>query len=132
MCCATTPYYGGAIRETNVKKFRSRIGDYVDSHNCSEQAQAWPLVKVCKLQHNWRLLAGGAVLVDLPGVRDANAARGAVADAYMKKCNAVWVVADITRAVDNRTAKDLCGQQFRRQLMMDGQYGSISFVCTKT
>jgi len=43
--------------------------------------------------------------VDLPGVRDANAARGAVAEKYMKSCNAVWIVADITRAVDNRTAK---------------------------
>ena len=46
-------------------------------------------------------------MVDLPGVRDANAARGAVAEKYMKSCNAVWIVADITRAVDNRTAKVL-------------------------
>lgn len=44
-------------------------------------------------------------MVDLPGVRDANVARGAVAEKYMKSCNAVWIVADITRAVDNRTAK---------------------------
>ena len=43
--------------------------------------------------------------MDLPGVRDANAARGAVAEKYMKSCNAVWIVADVTRAVDNRTAK---------------------------
>lgn len=52
-----------------------------------------------------QVLATGAVLVDLPGVRDANAARGAIAEKYMKSCNAVWIVADITRAVDNRTAK---------------------------
>ena len=51
------------------------------------------------------MLSTGAVVVDLPGVRDANAARGAVAEKYMKSCNAVWIVADITRAVDNRTAK---------------------------
>lgn len=51
------------------------------------------------------MLSSGAVVVDLPGVRDANAARGAVAEKYMKSCNAVWIVADITRAVDNRTAK---------------------------
>jgi hypothetical protein len=30
------------------------------------------------------------VLVDLPGVRDANEARGAVAEEYMKKLDAVW------------------------------------------
>lgn len=52
-----------------------------------------------------QVLSTGAVLVDLPGVRDANAARGAIAEKYMKSCNAVWIVADITRAVDNRTAK---------------------------
>ena len=56
---------------------------------------------VCRPQ----VLSTGAVVVDLPGVRDANAARGAVAEKYMKSCNAVWIVADITRAVDNRTAK---------------------------
>ena len=56
------------------------------------------------------------MLVDLPGVRDANAARGAVAEKYMKKCNAIWIVASITRAVDDRTAKvqthkaQLCSQ----------------------
>lgn len=52
-----------------------------------------------------QVLSTGAVVVDLPGVRDSNAARGAVAERYMKSCNAVWIVADITRAVDNRTAK---------------------------
>ena len=44
----------------------------------------------------------------------------------------MWVVAGITRAVDDKTAKDLLGEHFRRQLLMDGQYGAISFVCTKT
>ncbi|KAL0055055.1 hypothetical protein WJX82_006331 [Trebouxia sp. C0006] len=121
-----------SIREHAVKQFRKRIGEYVDSHNKKDEIQAWPLVKVCKLKHNWQVLSTGAVVVDLPGVRDANAARGAVAEKYMKSCNAVWIVADITRAVDNRTAKDLLGENFRRQMLMDGQYGSITFICTKT
>ncbi|DBA74384.1 TPA: hypothetical protein ACH3X1_011148 [Trebouxia sp. C0004] len=121
-----------SIREHAVKQFRKRIGEYADSHNKKDEIQAWPLVKVCKLKHNWQLLSTGAVVVDLPGVRDANAARGAVAEKYMKTCNAVWIVADITRAVDNRTAKDLLGENFRRQMLMDGQYGSITFICTKT
>ncbi len=34
----------------------------------------WPLVKVCRIRHSWPVLATGAMLVDLPGVRDANAA----------------------------------------------------------
>ncbi len=51
-----------------------------------------------------QVLSTGAVVVDLPGVRDANAARGAVAEKYMKSCNAVWIVADIT------TEMPRCGQ----------------------
>ncbi len=31
----------------------------------------------------------------------------------MQKCSAIWVCADITRAVDNKTAKDLLGESFR-------------------
>jgi hypothetical protein len=27
--------------------------------------------------------------------------------------------------------QDLLGDEFRRQMMMDGQFGAISFVCTK-
>lgn len=124
-----------------------------------DEVATWALVKVCRIAHNWPLLASGAQLVDLPGVRDANAARGAVAEAYLKvrlrssiawvaagavlrgdqaaatfysqwlmlrpsrhsartvpdnshclvpvlqRCNAIWIAADITRAVDNKTAK---------------------------
>ncbi|PSC69626.1 tat pathway signal sequence [Micractinium conductrix] len=99
--------------------------------NRRDEVATWALVKVCRIAHNWPLLASGAQLVDLPGVRDANAARGAVAEAYLKRCNAIWIAADITRAVDNKTAKDLLGDSFRRQMMLDGQFNAISFVATK-
>ena len=105
------------VREYNVKTFRKTIGKYVDSQNKRQDVSTWPLVKVCRINHNWPLLASGAVLVDLPGVRDANAARGRIAEGYLKCCNAIWIVADITRAVDNKTAKDLLGDQFRRQMV---------------
>ncbi|TFY83093.1 hypothetical protein EWM64_g919 [Hericium alpestre] len=38
--------------------------------------------------------------------RDANAARSAVYSDYLKSSDYVWIVAQITRAVDDRTAKD--------------------------
>lgn len=52
-------------------------------HRRGDQS-TWPLVRVCRIQHNWPVLATGAMLVDLPGVRDVNAARGRVAEAYLK------------------------------------------------
>lgn len=69
-------------------------------------------------------LSTGAVIVDLPGVHDQNAARAAVAESYMKQCTGLWIVAPITRAVDDKAAKDLLGESFKRQLKMDGGYNS--------
>ncbi len=78
------------------------------------------------------MLSTGAVLVDLPGVRDANAARAKVAEKYLQNCNQIAIVAPIKRAVDDGTAKELLGEQFKRRLLMDGQYSNVFFICTQT
>lgn len=41
----------------------------------------------------------------MTGVADANAARNNIAKDYMKKCNCIWILAPITRAVDDKTAR---------------------------
>jgi hypothetical protein len=38
-------------------------------------------------------------------VADANAARNNIAKDYMKKCDCIWILAPITRAVDDKTAR---------------------------
>ena len=34
--------------------------------------------------------------------------------------------------VDDGTAKELLGEQFKRRLLMDGNYGNVFFICTQT
>ena len=51
---------------------------------------------------------------------------------YLKTCKAVWVVSNIGRAIDAKTAKNLLDENFRRQLLMDGHYANIAFICSKT
>ena len=63
----------------------------------------------------WRVLSTGAVLVDAPGVHDDNSARDAVVKAHLKDADAVWIVSNIVRAVNDKTAKDMLGEQFKRQ-----------------
>jgi len=92
----------------------------------------WPLIKVVKIYTKSPALSTGAVIVDLPGVHDSNAARAAVADRYMKQCTGLWIVAPITRAVDDKAAKTLLGDSFKRQLKYDGNYSSVTFICSKT
>jgi hypothetical protein len=65
----------------------------------------WPLIRQVNVRCSAAALSTGAVLVDLPGVADANAARNNIAKNYMKKCDCVWILAPITRAVDDKTAR---------------------------
>lgn len=44
----------------------------------------------------------------------------------------MWIVAPITRAVDDKAAKKLLGDSFRRQLLYDGTYSAVTFICSKT
>lgn len=94
--------------------------------------QWWPLIKCVKIYLKARALSTGAVLVDLPGVQDSNAARVAVAQNYMKQCSGLWIVAPITRAVDDKVARDLLGGHFKRQMKFDGMISNVTFICSKT
>ncbi|KAF5370055.1 hypothetical protein D9758_001123 [Tetrapyrgos nigripes] len=67
----------------------------------------WPLIRQVNVRCNAACLSTGAILVDLPGVADANAARANIAKNYMKKCQCIWILAPITRAVDDKTARGI-------------------------
>lgn len=136
------------IGETDSLKFYKKLQRFVDSKEKStgnkdrdkdkdkknerKEMEFWPLIRVVRIYVKSRALATGAVIVDLPGVHDANAARAAVAEGYMKQCTGLWIVAPINRAVDDKAAKSLLGESFKRQLKMDGGFNSVTFICSKT
>lgn len=102
------------INETDSLRFYKKLQRFVDSNEKSmgekkdrekkaREIEYWPLIKVVKYVICRRItmrvwtdsnpdrlyvksptLATGAVIVDLPGVHDANAARAAVAESYMQ------------------------------------------------
>lgn len=132
------------IEETDSLVFYKKLQSFVDSKEKSTgnkdkdkkkqpiEMSFWPLIRVVRIYVKSRALATGAVIVDLPGVHDANAARAAVAEGYMKQCTGLWIVAPINRAVDDKAAKSLLGESFKRQLKMDGGFNSVTFICSKT
>lgn len=67
-----------------------------------------------------------------PGVADFNAARDSVSAEYLKKCDAIWVVSKISRAIDDKTGQNLLGESFKQQIKLDGNYGNISLICSQT
>lgn len=92
----------------------------------------WPLIKVVKVYTRSSILKTGICLVDLPGIQDANAARSAVAGKYMAQASALWVTANVKRAVDDEAARKLLGMNSRLQMKLDGMYSDTSFICTIT
>ncbi|KAL3424847.1 tat pathway signal sequence, partial [Phlyctema vagabunda] len=44
----------------------------------------------------------------------------------------LWICAPINRAVDDKAAKSLLGESFKRQLKYDGVFSRITFICSKT
>ncbi|KAI8946002.1 hypothetical protein F4801DRAFT_566054 [Xylaria longipes] len=131
------------LKEETAKQLYLRMQHYVDSkekstgpigqkNRADSPMEYWPLIKVVRIFTKADALSTGAVIVDLPGVQDSNAARAAVAANYMKSCTGLWIVAPITRAVDDKTAKSLLGDSFKRQLKYDGTYSAVSFICSKT
>ncbi|KAI1375031.1 hypothetical protein F4677DRAFT_424372 [Hypoxylon crocopeplum] len=97
-----------------------------------QKMQFWPLVKVVRIHTKADALSTGAVIVDLPGVEDSNAARAAIAAKYIEKCSGIWVLAAITRAINDKAAHQLLGQSFKQQLNYDGNYSRVTFICSKT
>lgn len=92
----------------------------------------WPFVRVVRIYVKAKSLSTGATLVDLPSIIDSNAPRAAVAEEYMQKCAAHWIVSPINRAIDERVARELLSPNLRLQLHMDGAVDTLTFVCTKT
>ncbi|KAI0043425.1 hypothetical protein FA95DRAFT_1563346 [Auriscalpium vulgare] len=99
--------------------------------------ELWPLIEKVVIQCNAHVLSTGAVFVDLPGVMDDNVARNSIARDYLGKCDKIWIVAPIKRAVNDHLAKTLLNDHIRRQLkskIMDQSYSSqsITFIATHT
>lgn len=129
------------IQSRDCASFYQRLQHYVDSQQKPNstigakpirEPQLWPLIKMVRIYTKAEALSTGAVIVDLPGAQDSNAARAAVAESYIKECTGLWIVAPITRAVDDKAAKNLLGTTFKRQLKYDGSYSAVTFICSKT
>ena len=114
---------------SNASSSRKNLGNM---SSLTKTVAFWPLVREVRIWLKTPVLENGATIVDLPGVRDANSARGRVAAEYLRNCTNLWIVSPINRAIDDETAHTLLGDSFKRQLGMDGSLDSVSFICTKT
>lgn len=119
-----------------ASELHSLLSRYMDSREKSGPTHKgmafWPIIRVVRIYTRADALSTNVCLVDLPGVADSNAARSAVANKFLAECTAVWVAARISRAVDDKAAKDLLGRSSRIQMKLDGIYSHLSFIATQT
>ncbi|XP_053395729.1 nuclear GTPase SLIP-GC-like [Mercenaria mercenaria] len=121
------------IRATNLDDFKKEVESHVEVQEPGTDHCFWPIVKRVRLKlPDCDVCSSGAVLVDLPGRGDSDEARNAIAKSHLGKCEHIWIVSSIHRAINDRTAQDLLGEQLRSQFYMNGQLGAVSFICTKT
>lgn len=117
--------------ETKQKAQASLDPGTIDASETAQDMEYWPLVQRVRIFVKAPVLRTGCVLVDLPGVNDVNPARASIANGYLARCTSIWIVSPITRAVDNKIARHLLGDSFKRQLRRDGILNRVVFVCSK-
>ena len=134
------------IEENDARIFSEKLISYLDSRGntkgnkgvlskpdpLGKEIRLWPLIRVVRIYVKAEALSTGAVLVDLPGLNDTNSARSQVAEDYMKRCSAHWIVTPINRAVDDKLAHELLNKNLKTQMQMDCTFNNITVICTKT
>ena len=86
----------------------------------------WPLTYVVRVFLDAKVLETGLVLADLPGLRDSNIARTRRVEQYLYRCDQVFVVANINRAVTDQSVKNqICARGSELQ-----SHRNVCVVCT--
>ncbi|EPS39370.1 hypothetical protein H072_6875 [Dactylellina haptotyla CBS 200.50] len=125
------------IESDDEEEFVEQIQELISNSGTDDEdePQLWPLIKVVKVYNVRRIyldseiLGSGAVLVDLPGIKDCNAAREAVAGKYLAKANEVIIVSRLNRVLTDETTTKLAEMGYSKQLRLDGRK-KITIVCS--
>ncbi|CAK7234228.1 hypothetical protein SBRCBS47491_008877 [Sporothrix bragantina] len=84
----------------------------------------WPYIRAINVYLDSRILSKGLVLVDLPGLGDRNAAREAVTESYLVRCNGIFAVSHIGRVVSSAGVHRVVN--LARQAKLD----NVGIICT--
>lgn len=82
-------YLAAADAQTLFKQLQRYVDSKEKGIEHDNEMEYWPLIKVVRIYCKSKALAKGAVIVDLPGVQDSNAARAAVAGKYLEFCTSI-------------------------------------------
>jgi len=87
----------------------------------------WPFVEIIRYHLSNPLLEQGNCLADVPGTRDVNIYRVAMATAYLQKCEKVIIVGDIKRLKSDSSFRNHYMEAYRRK-----RNGSVILYATRS
>ncbi|KAK6509061.1 hypothetical protein TWF481_003825 [Arthrobotrys musiformis] len=111
------------IESDNRDEFTDIVSEVVSTTSTSDGdgPQLWPLVKVVRIHLDAPVLRTGAILVDLPGIQDSNAARAAVMKRYLDKADEVIIVSRLARAQDREATTNLAKAEYLKNIELSGK-----------
>ncbi|KAI0803895.1 hypothetical protein GGR55DRAFT_699812 [Xylaria sp. FL0064] len=98
----------------------------LSSDTSSEGAPLWPWIKKIIVYLNAHILSKGLILVDLPGLRDLNAARRNITERYLLQCHEIFVVAAEGRATTDEGVRSVI------ELAKNARLSNVGIICTKS
>ncbi|KAG9254532.1 uncharacterized protein F5Z01DRAFT_622392 [Emericellopsis atlantica] len=90
------------------------------------QPAAWPYIKNINVFSNATILSTGLILVDLPGLRDLNAARRTITERYLVQCDEIFAVCNIGRASTDEGVSNVF------ELARQARLSNVGVVCTRS
>nr|XP_015195227.1 PREDICTED: nuclear GTPase SLIP-GC-like [Lepisosteus oculatus] len=119
------------IFKDNASDLSKAIGCYIRNDGSFPQ-KYWPLVKkvTISLPASSKYL-DRIVLIDLPGSGDINKERDEMWKTCLSKCASVWIVNDITRALNGKESIHILRNTFRI-IAGGGECCNIAYICTQT
>ena len=96
----------------------------------------WTFIKTIRVYLDAQVLRSGVVLADLPGLRDVNLAKFKATEQYLSKCDHVFIVAKISRAIPDQALHTTVMNEVRRRVPIDcggsvSSHSRVTIVCTR-
>lgn len=98
--------------------------DQNQSEEPTEEPSKWPYIRKVKVFLKAYILSKGLVLVDLPGLRDLNAARRDITDRYLVEIKDIFAVCPIGRATTDASVMSVF------ETAAEAEVSHVGIVCT--
>jgi len=118
-----------------LAKLRTKIDPLMNSTGMFEEPSLWPLLRHVSIGVRDSRVLDKVTLIDLPGISDTNESRVELTHDFIGSCDYIWIVAPISRAVDDATVFQLLsryGKLFKGMLCVICTHSDDGIIASET